>query len=171
MNVVLWGVSGCGKTTVGRLLAEALGKEFRDADDFHPESNREKMRAGNPLTDDDRWPWLQRLAEMLADETAAGGGIVLACSALKYRYREILAVDDNVTFVLLDGDFDLIARRLAERNHEFMNNSLLQSQFDTLERVGDELKVEISANPGDVCKAIQERLEENKLAQNKLEKK
>jgi gluconokinase len=157
--VVLWGVSGCGKSTVGALLAESLSCPFYDADDFHPPANIEKMRAAIPLTDDDRWPWLQRLADMLQDVVRKRGSAVLACSALKQSYRNVLSVDDEqVVFVQLAGSFDLIEKRMASRRHEFMNNDLLRSQFDTLEPAADGLVEDINAPPGQICTRIMARL-------------
>ena len=150
MIVVLWGVSGCGKTTVGKELARQLSCSFFDADDFHPESNIAKMRAGIPLTDDDRWPWLDAIVDRLRDEQFA----VLACSALRRSYRERLGRIGETKFVLLRGSFDLIAQRLAERKHEFMNPELLQSQFDTLEVDAGDLAVDIRQSPKSICRAI-----------------
>ncbi len=120
MVVVLMGVCGCGKTTVGRMLAEALGWPFLDADDFHPEANVAKMRAGTALTDDDRWPWLDRLAAEMAAINARGAHAVLACSALKQSYRDRLARAGDVRIVYLKGDRATIAPRLAARPGHYM---------------------------------------------------
>jgi len=133
MIVVVMGVSGSGKTTVGEALAGRLGWRFLDADDFHPPANVAKMAAGKPLTDDDRWPWLDRLAEELRGANAGGGNAVLACSALRQAYRDRLAAAGDVHFVHLAGDMATIADRLAARRHRYMPPSLLQSQFATLE--------------------------------------
>ncbi len=123
------GVSGCGKSTVARGLAEALGIRFADADDFHPSENVEKMRRGEPLTDDDRWPWLDTLSHWLAEESPC----VLACSALRRSYRDRLGRHQPaLRFVHLAADFDTIRQRMESRAH-FMPAALLQSQFDTLE--------------------------------------
>ena len=113
MIIVLMGVCGCGKTTVGRALAQALGWSFHDADDFHPPANVAKMTAGQPLTDDDRWPWLASVAEAMQRIEAEEGNVVLACSALRQAYRERLARAGDVRFVHLQGDFDTISARLA----------------------------------------------------------
>ena len=143
MIVVVMGVSGCGKTTVGRALAEALGWPFLDADDFHPPANVEKMRAGTPLTDDDRWPWLDRLAAEMSAIDARGGGAVLGCSALKEAYRTRLARAGDVRLVHLKGDRATIASRLAARAGHYMPPTLLASQFATLEEPADAIVVDI----------------------------
>jgi gluconokinase len=131
--VILFGVSGAGKTTVGELLAQELGWRFVEADDFHPSANIEKMRSGRPLSDEDRWPWLERLREEIQRLIAAGENAVLACSALKRVYRDRLRVSDEVQFVLLRGDYPLIENQLRSRRGHFMDPALLQSQFDALE--------------------------------------
>jgi gluconokinase len=131
--VVLFGVSGAGKTTIGKLLAEQLGWKFYEADDFHSRANIEKMRSGVPLTDEDRWRWLERLHEQITLSLAAKENAVLACSALKRAYRERLLVNDDVKFVFLRGDYALIERQLRRRRGHFMNPALLQSQFADLE--------------------------------------
>ena len=143
MNIVVMGVCGCGKSTVGRALAEHLGWHFLDADDFHPPQNVAKMRAGTPLTDEDRWPWLERLRDELAGIRARGGHGVLACSALKHAYRARLARDSDVRFVYLKGDRATIGARLADRQHEYMPASLLDSQFATLEEPEDAIVIDV----------------------------
>ena len=138
--VVVMGVAGSGKTLVGRALADRLGWTFVDGDDHHPEANRAKMAAGVPLTDADRWPWLDRLRALLDDARARGAGVVLACSALKASYRERLgAGDPRLAFVFRDGDPAVIAARLAARRGHYMPPSLLDSQIATLERPADAL--------------------------------
>jgi gluconokinase len=128
------GVSGSGKSTIAAALAERLGWSFEDGDKFHPESNVAKMRAGHPLTDEDRWPWLRAIADEIERVCAAGGHVVIACSALKRAYREVLLRGrDDVRFVFLDGSQPLIADRLAHRKGHFMPPGLLDSQFKTLE--------------------------------------
>ena len=137
MIVVLMGVSGSGKTTIGTLLAQRTGVVFADADDYHPAANKAKMAAGNPLNDDDRQPWLEVLNRLMRGWHDAGEGGVLACSALKEKYRATLADGlpaDAIHFVLLDGSAEMIAARLAARKHEYMNPKLLESQFKTLEK-------------------------------------
>lgn len=139
MIVVLMGVSGSGKTTIGTRLAERSGVVFADADDYHPAANKAKMAAGNPLNDDDRQPWLETLNQLMKGWFDAGKGGVLACSALKEKYRATLSAGmpaNAVHFVLLDGSAEMIAARLAVRKHEYMNPKLLESQFKTLEKPG-----------------------------------
>ena len=158
MIVVLMGVTGSGKTTVGRALAASLGWPLLDADDFHPAENVAKMRSGIPLTDDDRWPWLDRIADELARVQAAGGHAVLACSALKQVYRDRLARAGDVRFVHLKGDLATIEARLAQRRHKYMPASLLPSQFATLEAPTDALVVDIRADVAEQVAAIRAAL-------------
>ena len=145
MIVVLMGVTGSGKTTVGRALAETLRWAFYDADDFHPPANVAKMASGVPLTDNDRWPWLDRIADLLAHVQARGDHAVLACSALRQVYRDRIARAGAVRFVYLKGDLATIEARLATRRHKYMPASLLPSQFATLEEPADALVVDIRA--------------------------
>ena len=127
------GVAGVGKSTIARRLADDLELELAEGDDFHPPANIAKMSAGRPLTDEDRWPWLEALADWTAHERAAGRSTVLTCSALKRAYRDILRRPDPHTFfVHLEGDEELLRERMESREH-FMPASLLRSQFDTLE--------------------------------------
>lgn len=130
---VIMGVSGSGKSTVGRALAEDLGCPFFDGDDFHPPENVAKMSRGIPLTDADRAPWLARLERLIAGHLAAGQSAVVACSALKERYRQQLGVDGRVRFVFLNGDFDLIWQRMSGRQDHYMKAEMLRSQFEALE--------------------------------------
>ncbi len=138
LPVVVMGVSGSGKSTVAAQLAGRLGLPYVDGDDLHPPSNVAKMHSGVPLDDDDRWPWLDRVAETLNERAAGQGGVILACSALKRIYRDRLraGTGGRVRFAFLDVSFDEIERRLKQRVHHFMPRQLLQSQFDTLERPG-----------------------------------
>jgi gluconokinase len=146
--VIVMGVTGCGKTTVGAMLAEAGGCDFRDADDFHPAENVAKMKRGAPLTDDDRWPWLERLNGLLVCSERRGESLVLACSALKQAYRDRLVRDCPTTrFVFLDGDMELIRARLTARQGHYMNPKLLDSQFAILERPGDALRLDAAGSP------------------------
>lgn len=141
--LVVMGVSGSGKSTVGEALASSLGWRFLDADSFHPAANVSKMKAGIPLTDDDRWPWLDRLADEMRAILGKGENAVLACSALKASYRERLARAGDVRFVYLEGDKATIAARIAARDHQYMPASLLDSQFATLEPPADALAVDV----------------------------
>ncbi len=136
--LIVMGVSGSGKSTIGATLAERLGWTFEDGDRFHPASNVAKMSAGHPLTDEDRWPWLQAIADEIDRVGKAGERVVIACSALKRAYREALVHRrDDVRIVYLDGTQELIAARLAARKGHFMPPGLLDSQFKTLEPPGD----------------------------------
>ena len=137
--VIVMGVSGCGKSTVGPLLAVRLGWPFEDGDAFHPAANVAKMSTGTPLTDDDRWPWLAAIAARIAKARADGSGVVIGCSALKRTYRDALRDGhSDVRFVHLAGSLGLIAARQAARRHHFMPASLMASQFATLEPPDDE---------------------------------
>ena len=157
MIFVLMGVSGSGKTTIGTLLAARTGTVFADADGFHPAANKLKMASGQPLDDDDREPWLEELNRLMRGWFDAGVGGVLACSALKEKYRTTLSAGmpaGTVHFVLLDGSPELIAERLAVRKHEFMTPKLLASQFATLEPPTDALRVVNDREPDQVVDAI-----------------
>ena len=157
MMVVLMGVSGSGKTTIGRLLAERLGSVFADADDYHPLANKQKMAAGQPLNDQDRQPWLEELNRLLRSWFEAGKSGVLACSALKASYRATLQAGmpaGAVSFVLLDGSKELLAARLSERKHEFMSAKLLESQLATLEMPKDALRIVNDRSPEEVVSQI-----------------
>ena len=155
MIVVVYGVSGSGKTTVGRLLAEQLDWVFLDADDFHPAANIDKLRSGTPLTDADRWPWLSVLAQKIVGLQAQGRSAVLACSALKRTYRTELGINEStVRSVLLSGSLEVIQARLGQRQHAFMATSLLQSQLATLQPSSDSLVVDIAELPEKICQQI-----------------
>jgi gluconokinase len=147
--VIVMGVSGCGKSTIGMLLAARLRWEFADADQFHPASNIDKMHSGIPLTDEDRWPWLDAIAAWIDKTRRSGGHGVIACSALKRSYRDVLiGKRPDVSLVYLKGDEALIARRMAGRHEHFMPRSLLHSQFKALEEPGpDEKPIIVSIEP------------------------
>ena len=144
--IVVMGVAGSGKTTIGEKLAERLGWTYEDADKFHPKANVEKMSAGHPLTDEDRWPWLQAIADEIDRVCKQQGQLVIGCSALKRAYRDVLVHGrDDVRIVYLDGTRELIARRLKARKGHFMPPALLDSQFSTLQPPGpDEHPVTVS---------------------------
>jgi gluconokinase len=159
MIVVLMGVTGSGKTTVGRLLAHELGWAFYDADDFHPSSNIEKMQRGIPLTDSDRKPWLATLARLLDQARDRGDDIVLACSALKHAYQEYLRHDlDVVHYVVLRGSPEVIRKRLQARKGHFMDPSLLESQLEILEPPKDAIEVDIAGPPAQIAREIRHKL-------------
>jgi gluconokinase len=158
MIVILMGVAGAGKTTVGRLLARELGWSFYDADDFHPRANVSKMARGAPLDDRDRAPWLDALRELIVGCLARGEDAVLACSALKEDYRRRLLVDARVKLIYLKGEYELIRERLAARAGHFMKPELLASQFEALEEPGPEAQVDASGPPAEVVKAVRDRL-------------
>jgi gluconokinase len=159
--VIIFGVSGAGKTTVGKLLARQLGWRFIEADDFHPEANVEKMRSGHPLTDEDRWPWLERLQQQIEQLLSARENAVLACSALKRAYRDRLHVNDEVKFVFLRGNYALIEKELRSRHGHFMDANLLQSQFDDLEEPQPDenvLTIELGGTPKEIVEEIEAKL-------------
>lgn len=153
------GVAGSGKTTVGRLLAEELDWEFEDADDFHPPANIAKMEQGIPLSDDDREPWLEALRVLIQARLARGQSLVLACSALKEKYRRRIADDDErVRFVYLKGSQALIAERLERRDGHYMPASLLTSQFEDLEEPDEAIVVDVGETPDELVRQIEIRL-------------
>jgi gluconokinase len=159
--VIVFGVSGAGKTTVGKLLAHELGWHFFEADDFHSQANIEKMRRGAPLTDEDRWPWLESLREQIEHSISVGENAVLACSALKRAYRKRLRVSGEVKFVFLRGDYALTAKQLRHRHGHFMNPALLRSQFADLEEPTpdeDVLTIELDRTPEDIVEEIRIKL-------------
>ena len=158
MIVIVMGVVGSGKTTVGRLLAEQMRWQFADADDFHPASNVEKIRNGIPLTDQDRAPWLDRLRVAISGWILSRQNVVLACSALKRNYRRILEVGPDVRFVYLKGSPALIAERLRTRHGHFANEQILASQFADLEEPEDAVTVSISPEPPGIVAEIRKRL-------------
>lgn len=154
MVVVLMGVTGSGKTTVGRLLSTELGWTYYDADDFHPRANILKMTSGTSLNDDDRRPWLEILSRLIRDCLERDEWAVLACSALKESYRKFLLVDERVKLIYLKGDYEIIQKRLSERRGHYMNPALLDSQLETLEEPLRGLQVDISLSPDEIVKRI-----------------
>jgi gluconokinase len=175
MVVIVMGVTGAGKTTIGRLLAEQLGWQFADADDFHPAANVEKMRHGIPLTDDDRCPWLARLRAEIDGWLASDKNVILACSALKRSYRQQLeagperaastntatanpATSNEVRFVYLKGSAALIAERLRSRHGHFAGEAILAGQFADLEEPDDAVTVDISPTPPEIVAEIRAKL-------------
>jgi len=158
MIAIVMGVVGAGKTTVGKLLASQLGWEFADADDFHPQSNVEKIRHGIALTDEDREPWLDRLREAIVRWIAEGKSVILACSALKRSYRAKLCVGPQVRFVYLKGSAALIADRLRSRHGHFAGESILASQLADLEEPEKSIIVDISHTPQQIVDEIKRAL-------------
>jgi gluconokinase len=161
-TVVVMGVSGSGKSTIASMLAQRLHWVYEDADWFHSKSNIEKMHHGEPLNDQDRWPWLRAIAAWIDTTRRAGGHGVVACSALKRSYRDILIGDRrDVRLVFLKGDLDLIARRIAARADHFMPSTLLESQFAALEEPQPDerpIVVSIAPHPRDIVEAIVSQL-------------
>jgi gluconokinase len=160
MILVLMGVSGSGKTTVGKVLAADLGWTFVEADDFHPPANVEKMRGGTPLTDEDRRPWLEALRARIDDACQRGENCVMACSALKDEYRDYLeqGCPGGVRYVYLRGSEELIRARLERRQGHFMNPDLLKSQFEALEPPAGAVEVDVAPTPDVIAAEIRRKL-------------
>jgi carbohydrate kinase (thermoresistant glucokinase family) len=157
-NLVVMGVSGCGKTTLAKALAQSLDLNFMEGDDFHPQANVDKMSSGVPLNDEDRKPWLEKINEEIQKQS----GVVVSCSALKEVYREILSRDiDELIFIHLDGSFDLIYNRMQQRSNHFMPVELLKSQFDTLENPKNAIVINIDQSMEDILKEAIEKLKMN----------
>ena len=148
------GVSGCGKSSVGTALEAKLGWKFYDGDDFHPQANFDKMANGIPLEDADRIPWLQNLHDLIRERNQQGESVIVACSALKQVYRQVLrAQNPDLIFVHLDGDYDLILQRMQARENHFMQAEMLKSQFDVLESLQNGVRI-------DIKKSIEEIMDE-----------
>lgn len=159
MIIIVMGVSGSGKTTIGKQLADSLQWEFSDGDTFHSLENVEKMRRGIPLTEVDRQPWLQAMQRAIAQWLQADKNVVLACSALKESYRKLLIVDKTrIKLVYLKGSYQLIQKRLQERKNHYMSEKLLNSQFDTLEEPADAIDIDITAPTGVIIQTIKTAL-------------
>ncbi|MFM5900220.1 MAG: gluconokinase [Dolichospermum sp.] len=152
------GVSGAGKTTIGKLLAELLNWEFRDADNFHKLANIKKMQMGISLNDDDRMPWLEDLQVAIRNWLQENKNVVLACSALKTSYRQMLIIDSRIQLVYLQGSFDVIENRLKARTNHFMTEKLLRSQFSDLEEPEDCICVDVSQAPEVIVEKIKRAL-------------
>lgn len=158
MVIVLMGVSGSGKTTIGRLLSQELGWKFYDADDFHPQTSIDKMQGGLPLGDADRIPWLEELRALVRTCLEQDENAVLACSALKEAYRAYLLIDEQVVLVYLKGDSKLLRERLQQRQGHFMNPTLLDSQFADLEEPEGALVIDVSPSPSVIVQSIRKHL-------------
>ena len=158
MIVIVMGTTASGKTTIGSLLAQRLGWEFVDADDFHAAANVEKMKHGIPLTDADREPWLRALHDKIVQWNAAGRQVVLACSALKQSYRDELQAGKDVKFVYLKGSYELFSQRVVARKGHFAKQDLLASQFATLEEPTDAITVDATPSPEEIVAEIRRRL-------------
>ena len=159
MVVIAMGVTGAGKTTIGRALATSLGWEFHDGDDLHSEASKRKMHRGIALNDADRAPWLSAIRKLIQFMLSEGRNGVVACSALKQSYRDEIVVDPNaVKVVYLKGSKQVITERLGDHTGHFMNPDLLQSQFDTLEEPSDAIIVDVSAAPEAIVNEIRSRL-------------
>ena len=158
MIILVMGVSGSGKTTIGALLAATLHWQFQDADSFHPAANVAKMRRGMPLSDADRLPWLLAMQQAIAEWQKAGIHTVLACSALKAEYRQCLCQAAPMKQVYLKGSFALVQQRLQQRQQHYMKADLLQSQFDTLEEPNDALVIDIDQSPEAIVAEIRKAL-------------
>ncbi|HJZ12933.1 MAG TPA: gluconokinase [Acidobacteriota bacterium] len=159
MILIVMGVAGAGKTTVGRLLSTTLAWPYFDADDFHDASSIEKMGRGIALTDKDRLPWLQNIRRKIEELIQQNQPAVISCSALKKSYRKLLRENtDKVVFVFLKGDYDLMKTRLRERPEHFMKADMLASQFDTLEEPEDAITVDASLPPDEIVKHVRQNL-------------
>ena len=157
--VIVMGVAGCGKTTVGELLARHLGWQFYDADAFHPAENVAKMANGTPLTDADRAPWLSALHTLISTSLQESRPAVLACSALKESYRrQLLEGNEGVQIVYLKGSYDLIWSRISQRKDHYMKPTMLQSQFETLEEPANALTFDVSMSVDEIVQGILAKL-------------
>ncbi|TJY72535.1 gluconokinase [Arthrobacter sp. CAU 1506] len=162
--LVVMGVQGCGKSTVGAAVAQHLGLEFIDGDDLHSAANKEKMASGHPLTDADRHPWLSAIGQVMADKLEEGTTAVVACSSLKRSYRDLIrSFAPETRFIHLVGSRELIAARISGRDHEYMPPTLLDSQFQTLEPLGEDeagLEVPVTDSPEQIAVRVESYLQE-----------
>jgi gluconokinase len=161
MILILFGVSGSGKTTIGRLLSERLGWRFEDGDDYHSPANRQKMRAGIPLTDEDRQPWLDVLHQRIAELIGQSENSIVACSALKQKYRDRLVAGfqgDQFHFALLEVPRDLLRERIRKRHHPYMNPNLMDSQLAALEVPADAWRISVCGTEEEAVEQLRERL-------------
>jgi gluconokinase len=159
MVILIMGVSGSGKTTIGNDLASELDWKFRDADEFHSAANIEKMRQGIPLNDDDRRPWLQALRQAIDEALQSNANLILACSALKAAYRQVLGEpSDQIKSVYLKGSFEMIEQRIKQRQGHYMKANLLRTQFDALEEPNDAIVVEIDQSSSAIVQQIKNSL-------------
>ncbi|MET0503583.1 MAG: gluconokinase [Candidatus Binatia bacterium] len=158
MIVVLMGVTGSGKSTVGRLLARQLGWNFLEGDDFHSAENLAKLKRGEPLSDADRQPWLETVRRSIDEAVGRNENAVIACSALKDSYRSMLEIPGQVVFVYLKASLPLIQERLKRRVGHFMNPNLIQSQFDALEEPGTVLQIDAGLAPAAILEVIRNKL-------------
>ncbi|WP_286303039.1 gluconokinase [Vibrio apostichopi] len=154
-SVIVMGVSACGKSTVGEQLAKKLGRKFIDGDDLHPRANIQKMASGQPLNDDDRIPWLERVSDAAYSLESKNEHGIIVCSALKKKYRDqIRKGNKNITFLFLDGDIDLILQRMRQRQGHFMKENMIKSQFETLERPDNEPDTVVISINGDINNVV-----------------
>jgi gluconokinase len=158
MFILIMGVTGCGKTTIGKLLAVRLGWPFYDADDFHSAENVRKMASGIPLTDEDRRPWLHKLHQLISDHNDRAANGILACSALKNAYRTILTAGGDVDVVYLKAYPDLIRTRLDARSGHYMSKLLIESQFRDLEEPADGIVVDAASPPEQIVAAVRSEM-------------
>ncbi len=163
MIIVIIGPMGCGKSTIGQMLAEKLNCDFDDGDDFHPPENITKMHGGTPLTDEDRAGWLAILAKRIGQKRKRNENLILACSALKQKYRDILGINQNdVMSVFLKGSLQTLEERVSSRNHQFMNQNLLLSQLEAMEEPSTGLTVDIQNSPEMIVEIILNNIYQDK---------
>ncbi len=158
MIIVITGVTGSGKTTIGKLLAAQLDWKFYEGDDFHPPVNIERLKGGTPLDDQDRLPWLTAIRDTIRAAIDRGENAVVACSALKESYRRMLRIGPEVVLIHLEAKPELIEERLTQRTGHFMNPALVRSQFDTLEEPWSALEIDAGLTPGEIVNTIRDRL-------------